>query len=381
MDAAARILDEVIAGASAEQCLIAWARRSRYAGSKDRAAVRDLVFTALRRRRSLAWIAGEETGRALMLGHLVGSGEDPARVFTGDGYAPDPPTSKEMDRIHPVSAAPADIRVDCPEWLWPLATQALGDKTSAVFELLQERAPVFLRVNTSRVTVEEAVESLAGDGIDTCPGPLSATALLVEGHPRRLQTSSAYRDGLVELQDAASQAAVDLIMPWCIGADVLDYCAGGGGKAVHMASAGAGSITAYDVNLQRMSDIPKRAARAGIDVRVVDTPQGQFDLVLTDVPCSGSGAWRRQPEAKWRLSPERLSDLVSTQSDILRKAASHVRPGGKLAYVTCSFLDPENGDQISRFLDQNSDWRQLAQRQFNPLEGGDGLFVAVLEKP
>lgn len=380
ISAAAECLDRVLAGAAAEQVLTNWARQSRFAGSGDRAAVRDLVFDALRRLRSLEWAGGSRTGRGLMIGNLRLSGVDPASVFTGQGHAPGALTAEEAMPRSPLSEAPEAVRHDCPEWLWPVFDAALGSEAPAILDALRDRAPVFLRVNGLRTTPEAATRSLWNDGIAVEPGPLSPSALRVTENPRRIQTSGAYLGGEVELQDAASQAVVDMVLPYAAGGAVLDYCAGGGGKALHLASAGAARVVAHDGDPGRMRDIPARARRAGLTIEIALHPEGAFDCVLIDVPCSGSGAWRRQPEAKWRLTPGRLAELTATQDAILDSASGHVRPGGVLAYATCSLLDCENGERIEAFLARNENWQALVSRSFTPLEGGDGFFVAVLLK-
>ncbi|MBT8416713.1 MAG: RsmB/NOP family class I SAM-dependent RNA methyltransferase, partial [Silicimonas sp.] len=210
--AAIDILDHVLEGASVEGSLIAWARRSRFAGSGDRAAVRDLVFDAMRRQRSLAWLGGAMTGRGLMIGTLRAGGVDPAAMFTGAGYAPPVLSASEETARPTLDDAPEAVRLDCPDWLWTILKADHGDRAEAILDALRQRAPVFLRVNSSKTDRGEAIDLLAKDGIAARPGPLSATALIVEGHPRRIEASAAYRDGSVELQDAASQAVVDLLL-------------------------------------------------------------------------------------------------------------------------------------------------------------------------
>lgn len=380
IDAATRILDRVLDGESAEASLIDWARKSRYAGSGDRAAVRDLVFDALRRKRSLAWIGGAETGRGLMIGLLREKGDDPSDVFTGAAYAPAPMAPDELTAGRPIDEAPAPVRHDCPDWLWPQMTAVFGEETGEVLDALRTRAPVYLRVNAARTSPDAAIARLGEDEIIAEPGPLSPTALVVTGNPRRVQNSRAFREGLVELQDAASQAVVDRVLPFAVGRDVLDYCAGGGGKALHLAAGGAGRVVAHDADPRRMGDIPARAARAGSRIEVTTAPSGIFGCVLADVPCSGSGAWRRQPEAKWRLTPERLAELNAVQDDILNRAAGFVTGDGVLAYVTCSLLDCENAERVDAFLAREHGWRQLSRQRFLPGDGGDGFFVAILTR-
>lgn len=377
--AAIEILDAVLDRAAAEKVLTGWARASRFAGSGDRAAIRDLVYDALRCLRSHAWIGGAETGRGLMIGALHAAGADPAEFFNGQGHAPAPLLAEETGR--PLAEAPAPVQLDLPDWLMPRFQAALGAQAEPVAQALRRRAPVFLRVNIARTTREDAVAALAGDGIGTAPHPLSPTALEVTENPRRVQNSACYRDGLVELQDAASQAVCDALEVRA-GMRVLDYCAGGGGKALALAAQGA-RVTAHDAEPRRMRDLPARATRAGTQIARIETADltevPPFDLVLCDAPCSGSGSWRRAPEAKWRLTPARLEELVQIQADILDRAASLVAPGGVLAYVTCSLLTEENGAQTRAFVARTGhDWRILCERSLTPLDGGDGFYIARL---
>jgi 16S rRNA (cytosine967-C5)-methyltransferase len=160
---------------------------------------------------------------------------------------------------------------------------------------------------------------------------------------------------------------------------VLDYCAGGGGKALALAARGA-AVTAHDADPGRMRDLPARAARAGARVEIEAAPAGAFDLVLCDAPCSGSGTWRRAPEAKWRLTPERLAALTELQAQILDQAAPLVAPGGALAYATCSLLEAENGAQTADFLARHPGWQLENERRLTPLEGGDGFYLALLRR-
>lgn len=379
--AAAEILDEVLEGAPAERCLTNWARRSRFAGSGDRAEIRDLVFDALRRRRSLTWIGGSETGRGLMIGRLRDMRIEPGRFFDGEGHALRPLTDSEAHAGMPLSEAPEAIRLDVQDWVLDLMKKAHGEEAEGILDLLRSRAPVFLRTNSARVTRDEAISELASEKVLAEPVPLSPTALEVTGNPRRIQSTRAYREGLVELQDAASQAVIDRVLPFANGKHVLDYCAGGGGKALQLAAGGARLVVAHDADPRRMQDLPERARRAGHRIELAERPSGTFDCVLVDVPCSGSGAWRRQPEAKWRLTPERLEQLVGIQRAILNGVREMVRPGGVLAYVTCSLFDEENDCQIEGFLEENSSWKQIDQRRYTPLDGGDGFFLALLEAP
>ncbi len=375
--AAIEVLDAWLDGAPLERALTNWGRNHRFAGSKDRAAIRDHVFDAARCRRSFAALGGAESGRGLMIGALKARGEDPRGWFTGEGHAPAPLGSGEGEG--PVLAAlPEAVRLDCPDWLEAPLRASLGDDFAPVMEALRHRAPVFLRANFARTSPEAARAALAEEGIETRPHPLSPTALEVTDGARRVQASAAFAAGLVELQDAASQAVVDLL-PVGAGTRVLDFCAGGGGKSLGLAARGA-QVTAHDVDPGRMRDLPARATRAGVQVGRLGPEGGRFDLVLADAPCSGSGAWRRNPQGKWDLTPERLDELCAIQAGILDEITDHVAPGGQLAYATCSLLEAENGAQIEAFLARHPGWRCDFARRFTPLDGGDGFFLALLTR-
>lgn len=375
LQAAIEILDTVLGGKPAEQALINWARGNRFAGSKDRAAIRDHVFDCLRCKRSFAHLGGRDDGRGLVLGLLRQAGSDVAASFTGQGYAPralgpdDAPNLAEMPRA---------VALDCTDWVLPELDRSLGAEATQVLAALRHRAPVFLRVNTARASLPKAAQILADDNIQTRPVPLADTALEAISGVRRIRRSRAFADGLVELQDAASQAVI-AAMPDLDGANVLDYCAGGGGKALAMAARGA-HVTAHDADHARMRDLPERAKRAGATVKLTRQPKGLFDIVLADVPCSGSGAWRRAPEGKWVLTPEKLSRLQALQADILNQAWTHLRPGGYLAYATCSLLDIENSVAVAGFVARTDGAALEMSRNFTPLDGGDGFFVAILRK-
>ncbi|MFN4056569.1 MAG: RsmB/NOP family class I SAM-dependent RNA methyltransferase [Roseinatronobacter sp.] len=376
LSAAIEILDRILAGGAAEQALTSWARSNRFAGSGDRLVIRDHVFDALRCKRSFAHIGGSETGRGLVLGMLRTTGSEIGALLTGQGHAPAPLTQAE-ETYHP-APMPDPVRLDCPDWLWPMMLDSLGAETAPILSRMQSRAPVFVRVNLRHKQAMQAVEILRREGIMAQPHPLAPTALEVTEGARKLRQSRAFADGLVELQDAASQAVI-AVLPDLQGLRVLDYCAGGGGKALALAARGA-QVTAYDADPARMQDTGPRAARAGVRIALTDRPEGQFDLVLADVPCSGSGSWRRAPQGKWLLDADGLARLLSIQSEILDRAACLVRPQGWLAYVTCSLLQCENDHQITGFLARNAAFQLVQRLRLTPLDGGDGFFLSLIKR-
>lgn len=382
------ILDRVIAGEPAERALTNWARGHRFAGSRDRAAIRDHVYDALRRRRSALALSGqaEEGGRALMIGLLAEEGADPATVFTGQGYAPAPLSAAEAQALA-AAPAPGDlpeaVALDVPDWLVDPLKQRLGADYARAMAVMRSRAPVFLRVNAQRAGREGAQAALAAEGIVTRASPQAKFALEVVEGASRIRNSASYIGGLVEVQDLSPQAAVERL-PLKPGQRVLDYCAGGGGKVLAMAAQVPGTWFAHDADPRRMADLPARAARAGVTVRQLApgsvAAAGPFDLVLADVPCSGTGTWRRTPEAKWTLTPARLQTLLHTQAAILDAAAALVGPKGTLAYMTCSLLEDENGAQVAAFLDRSPGFGLEFEQGYGPPDGGDGFHLACLKR-
>lgn len=374
LSAAMAVLDRILAGDGAEQALTTWGRASRFAGSGDRHAVRDLVYDALRCKRSHAALGGGMTGRGLILGGLRAAGRDPADLFTGEGHAP--AQIGDADQGHdPQGAAALDVQ----DWIFPHLYRSLGDETQVTLEAMRRRAPVFLRVNPAKASRDQVLAALAQDGITCLPVDSLNFGLEVTHNARKLHQTAAYVNGLVELQDASSQAVVEAL-PLRDGLRVLDHCAGGGGKTLAMAARARLRLFAHDAEPARMRDLVTRAKRAGVEVDITDSPEktAPYDVVLTDVPCSGSGSWRRDPMGKWLLTPDRLAALCQIQSDILQRTAPMVSPGGVLAYATCSLLRDENEDRIAAFLASHPDWICRSQQRFSPLQGGDGFFLAIL---
>jgi len=376
--AAMAVLDQVLAGEPVEKVLTNWGRGARYAGSSDRAALRDIVFQCLRCRSAYAALGGGLTGRGLVLGHMRSLSDDQRPDwFTGGPHDPLPPDPATEAGRPPVGAEVFNI----PDWLEPPLRQSLGDDFAPVMTAMADRAPVFLRVNPLRGSLAAAEASLAAEAITVrgCAG-MNFALEVVHGE-RKIRTSKAYASGCVELQDLSSQVVV-ANLPLADGMKVLDHCAGGGGKTLAMAAAAKLRLYAHDAFPHRMIDLTARADRAGVAVTQLRRPEEQapFDLVLVDAPCSGSGSWRRDPAGKWALTEARLATLLQKQHQILRRAAAMVRPGGWLAYVTCSLLSVENDDQITAFLTDLPGWTLARRQVLTPLTGGDGFFLALLQR-
>ena len=374
-----------------EPQLKAWSRANRYAGSKDRRAIADRVYTVLRRRRTCAAQGGGGAARALVLGSLVQAdgasvGEIEALCRGGYGLAPLDDAERTALGRSPDWESEAE-RLDWPDWLWEEALEAFGPQTARELDALRQRAPLDLRVNTLKATAPEARQALEEDGAiaraDIVEVPDLPSALrLPSGFP--VLANRAWREGLVELQDAGSQAvaAMTAARP---GETVLDFCAGAGGKTLALAATmrNEGHLFAYDVAPVRMADLPERAERAGATCITVveseDLPafEGKVDRVLVDAPCSGSGSWRRDPAGKWRLTPERLADLTEMQDDALDAAARFVRPGGTLLYATCSILRSEDEERVAAFLHRHDRFTLDETRRLHPARDGcDGFFAA-----
>jgi 16S rRNA (cytosine967-C5)-methyltransferase len=383
-----------------------WGRSHRFAGSGDRAALASLVYDTLRRRASAAWImgerVGEETPRGLVLGMLkVARGLDVdaiAALCDGGRFAPAPLSDNERQHLSQASLddAPAPVRGDYPEWLDAPLAAVFGEARAEEGAALAERAPLDLRVNSLKGDVEKAGELIAH--LAPTPGTWSPLALRIaleaDGKAPPLTSEPAYLKGLVEIQDEGSQIAAILAAP-PRGGQVLDLCAGGGGKTLELAALmdGAGQLYAYDDDLRRLAPIHERVQRAGahnVQVRsprgkadVLEDLAGRMDLVLVDAPCTGTGTWRRNPDAKWRMRPGALAERVKEQASILDAAAHYVKPGGRLAYVTCSLLDEENVDQVRGFLARHPGFHLVppAEAALALGERGITLRAAALERP
>ncbi len=382
--AAIECLDRWLAGgARIEPILRDWGRANRFAGSGDRRAIADIVYDCLRSRLRFACLGGGSDGRALVQGWARQSGSV-SDIFTGIGHAPAALTPAESAMCRSVDQAPEHVRLDVPEWMLPGLHQSLGPTLAAAMGSLAERAPVDLRINRIKADEGTALSALREDGIEA--KPVAAVPGALRCAPgTRIANARAYLDGLVEVQDAASQAAV-LACAGVTGKAVLDYCTGGGGKALALASLTGGTcrIAAHDLFPQRMRDLPTRATRAGARIETVPTAaladqRGAFDLVFVDAPCSGSGTWRRDPEAKWALTEADLAHRIADQRDAFVAASRFVRPGGHIFYATCSLFRSENEDQVRHFMATDPSLMLVSEDRWNPDRGADGFYSALLQ--
>ena len=375
-----------------------WGLAHRFAGSGDRAAIGGLVFDALRRRSSAAHLMGASTPRAILLGALRlerGLSLDAiARLADGVRHAPAPPDDAEAKALAaaPPDDAPAYVRGDYPEWLDPHFAAVFGDERAEEGAALSCRAPVDLRVNTLKGDRDTAAAALAH--LHAAPTPWSPAglriALSAEAKSPPLHAEPAYIDGLIEIQDEGSQLAT-LLSGARKGETVVDLCAGGGGKTLALAALmeNSGRICATDTDIRRLAPIHARIERAGVrnvevrtprgDAELLDDLAGAADLVLIDAPCTGVGAWRRNPDAKWRVRPGALEQRVKAQDAVLERAAGLVKPGGRIAYITCSLLDEENGARVRAFVARHRDFAVVpADDVVGGLGAGSGQFRAAV---
>lgn len=379
--AAVDVLDGFLSGEPAEKLLSNWARRNRYAGSKDRAGVRDIVFDCLRNLNSYAQASGLPDGRGIAVGHCLASGLAVDDIFNGVAYSPATLDEEEQALLGAAQAKGGQV-VDLPDWLAAVFETDLGTAATQVAQALSHRAPVDLRVNIAKTTVSGAMKALAAEGIICDPVKDVPTALRVLENPRRVAGSNPYLTGQVELQDAASQALVGML-DLQGGQNVLDYCAGGGGKTLAMAARVPDArYSAWDISAARLAPLKERAARAGAKVTLLAEKPSKaiYDLVLVDAPCSGSGAWRRNPEGKWRLTQDSLSEVQAMQAQVLTEAAQLVKAGGTLVYATCSVLERENTGQVKTFLSKTSEYEVVSTHNLGLNCPGDGFYCAILKK-
>ncbi|MEZ5773410.1 MAG: RsmB/NOP family class I SAM-dependent RNA methyltransferase [Hyphomicrobiaceae bacterium] len=408
----------------AADALADWGKAHRFAGSGDRAAIGNLVYDALRLRLSTAHRMGRDTPRALAIGVAASAWamapEAVLDLMTGLDHSPDPAGEDERHGVlggAEMSDAAEHVRADVPDWLWPAFSASLGDAAVAEGAALSTRAPVDIRVNLLKAAREKVEKALGPFG--AVPTPLSPVGLRIRpaegtGRTANVQAETAFQKGQFEIQDEGSQiAALIAGAAHASSGQVLDLCAGGGGKSLALAAqkGNRGQVFATDADRHRLAPIHERLKRAGarnVQVRparagALDDLEGRMDLVLIDAPCTGTGVWRRKPDAKWRLKPEALARRLAEQDAVLAEGARFVRPGGRLCYVTCSLLEAENGERIAQFLKGHTGFRPLAMAPLwqaalgadAPFPGTaeavnllltpartktDGFFVAVIER-
>jgi 16S rRNA (cytosine967-C5)-methyltransferase len=348
-----------------DRYLKSWFRIRRFAGSKDRREIANRVFAVQRTRAALAHRMGDAP-RALVIAALLEAGEDIPALFTGGGYGPEPLSDSERAAIAATPAlAPLWVRGEFPQFLESQLARAFGDRLLDEMVALQSRAPADLRVNTLKAQRDEVIAALNADGVLCAATPYAPHGIRIGSDATNLSKSALFESGAFEFQDEAAQIASSLCGA-APGMRVLDLAAGAGGKSLAFAASmqNQGEIVACDLRGEALFELEKRAARAG--ATIIKTlpldhaqPSGLFDRVLVDAPCTGTGTWRRQPELRWRLTPERIAYLVSVQDGLLDQAAALVRPSGRLFYATCSILGCENQDRIAAFQSRHPDFAPL----------------------
>ena len=408
----------------AAKALKEWGTAHRYAGSGDRAAIAGLIWDVLRRRASSAWLMDSDTPRARVLGMLkLERGMDAeavAALCDGGRFAPEPLSEAERAALvsRSLKDAPAHIAGDFPEWLDAPLAEVFGDDRVAEATAMASRAPLDLRVNTLKAKPEKVLSSLAH--LRAKPTPWSPIGLRIElGADARNPGIHAEEDfikGAIEVQDEGSQLA-SLLSAAKPGEQVIDLCAGAGGKTLALAAMmqGKGRLIATDHDKRQLAPIYERLSRAGVHNADVRAPKGDTDpladikasadLVLIDAPCTGTGTWRRNPDAKWRMRPGALEVRLKDQAEVLDRASALVKPGGRIAYVTCSVLPSENGEQVRAFITRHPEFsiqplNETASVLWDKAEdfekaalpsaegwlmtprrtGTDGFFVSVLKK-
>lgn len=391
-----------------------WGLSHRFAGSGDRAAIASLVYDTLRRRASAAWLMGHETPRALLLGALKlargMSSDEIAALCDSSRFAPEPLAAEETSALAgTLDDAPEHVAGDFPDWIAPSLAGIFGEALVPEMEALASRAPLDLRVNMLVAQREAVLADLAH--LSPTAAPHSPWGLRVplgpDGRGPSIQSDPAFLEGRVEIQDEGSQLAT-LLTGAKPGETVVDLCAGGGGKTLALAAmmGGEGRLVATDADPRRLAPIHPRLARAGVEAEV-RTPRGKSDpiadldgtadLVVVDAPCTGTGTWRRNPDAKWRLRPGSLSLRVSEQAKVLDRAFRLAKPGGRIAYITCSVLPEENDDAVAATLRRHKALRLEPIGEAEPfakvmrktrfghqmtphLTGTDGFYVARLRR-
>ena len=391
-----------------------WGESARYAGSKDRAFVSGLALDALRRKRSLGWMMGDDSVRGVVLGVLAHDwawSVERIAEAVGEEHGPGVLTEVELAAIaspRSIAEAPAAIAGDYADWLEPFLNRALGEDRAAEMAALSQRAPVDLRINFLKTDVPRGAKAVAAIGAE--PAGVLEAAFRIPAPQAADRTPSveavpAFSRGWFEVQDLGSQIAAATAGP-IKGKQVLDFCAGGGGKTLALAAAmgNSGQIYAHDSDPRRLADTIRRSQRAGVRNLQIRSPiegeplkglESKLDLVFVDAPCTGSGTWRRHPDAKWRLSPDQLAKRQIEQDAVLTDAADFVKVGGRLIYVTCSLLVEENEDRVAAFLERHPGFSTVpitldgVQQYLTPQghlrltpkgAGTDGFFTAVMER-
>ncbi|WP_454629293.1 RsmB/NOP family class I SAM-dependent RNA methyltransferase [Bradyrhizobium cenepequi] len=425
LSAAIELIDTIDAQrVPAAKALKEWGTAHRYAGSGDRAAISGLIWDVLRRQSSSTWLMDNDSARARVLGMLhLERGMDVdaiAALCDGGRFAPAPLADAERSALasRSLQGAPAYIAGDYPEWLDPYLAKVFGEDRVAEATAMASRAPLDLRVNTLKTSRDKMLPRLKHLGARETPwSPLGLRIELgADARNVGIHAEEDFIKGGIEVQDEGSQLAA-LFSAAKPGEQVIDLCAGAGGKTLALAAMmqGKGRLIATDRDKRQLAPIHERLSRAGVHNCDVRTPKGDSDplsdikgsadLVVIDAPCTGTGTWRRNPDAKWRMRPGALEVRLKDQAEVLDRAAPLVKPGGRIAYITCSVLAVENGEQVTAFLARHPEFsivppEQTAAALWDKAEafaaaalqspegwlmtprrtGTDGFFVSILKR-
>ncbi len=414
-------------GAAADNLIRGYFRQRRYAGSKDRRHITENIYAILHDYEALAWrvteAGGEVGARSLVIAWLLGAGENPHEQFVGGKYAPEPLDDAEKAlsaRLGALKTAPPETaRLNCPKWLEPALRERFGAEFAAAMQKLNSRGLATFRVNILKMSRDEAIEKLAAEGAEITPTDRSPWGFTLTTESPSIRGSALLRNGAIEVQNEASQIA-SLLVDARPGMQVLDLCAGAGGKALALAASmeNKGQIYAADINARRLGRLKDRYRKAAArNIQTILLPEDNdarnaalkhcaaaMDRVVVDAPCSGTGTWSHNPELRLRADAEWLRRLRETQQALLDEAAGFVKPGGRLVYMTCSLLAEENEAQVEGFLASHKDWSPVpfdevwlktvngeplesrsplgAALQLDPLNHQtDGFFLAILKAP
>ena len=394
VSAVIEILDNYLVKKSDTRLVNNWFRNNRFAGSKDKQVIRDLVYKCLRYKLSFYWPFKQAglllSGRTIVLGMLKISNHCFKEIFDGKQYSPKDLTDSEKIVLSnfdkSLDSAPAFVKFNFPEFLENSLKESFGHSFEKNLSALSNRADLFIRLNCIKANIGVVVNSLKDDGIVVERIPNCKNSLKVIGNKSKFNRSMAYLSGQVEIQDIHSQLAVEFIDPKK-NTKVLDFCAGAGGKTLAIGSITRGNAEyfVYDKSKTKLPNLKARCQRAGVKIKILNLKKtsqknDKFDLVVADVPCSGTGVWRRNPGNKWLMTQEKLGAIIADQKKILNNAAKFVKNGGRLAYITCSVLRNENQDQVNWFLSSEKAFSFQADRVLPPIDGGDGFYVSILIK-